>query len=90
MLALAAELAPLGIRCNAILPGVVQTEMTDVVEPDQIQYLLDQQFVSGRIQPADIAAVCVHLVSEYGRFVTGQHVVVDAGSGAVVGPRPFV
>jgi NAD(P)-dependent dehydrogenase (short-subunit alcohol dehydrogenase family) len=87
---LAIELAPLGIRCNAILPGVVETEMTEDVDTEQIQYLLDQQFVPGRIQPGDIAALCAYLMSDDGRFVTGQHIVVDAGSGHVLGPRPFV
>jgi NAD(P)-dependent dehydrogenase (short-subunit alcohol dehydrogenase family) len=88
VLSLSAELAPLGIRCNAILPGVVETEMTRPVEGDQIDYLLAQQFVPGRIQPADVAALAAFLLSDAGRFVTGQLVTIDAGSGNVPGPRP--
>ncbi|MDB4986302.1 MAG: short-chain dehydrogenase [Myxococcaceae bacterium] len=89
VLALSAELAPQGISCNAILPGVVETEMTASVEPEQIDYLLAQQFVPGRIQPADIAEVCTFLLSEQARFITGQLITVDAGCGVVPGPRPY-
>jgi NAD(P)-dependent dehydrogenase (short-subunit alcohol dehydrogenase family) len=89
VIALSAELAPLGIRCNAVLPGVVETEMTEGVVPEQIEYLLGQQFLPGRIQPEDIASVCALLLSDQARFITGQLVTVDAGSGAVPGPRPF-
>jgi NAD(P)-dependent dehydrogenase (short-subunit alcohol dehydrogenase family) len=89
VLSLSAELAPLGIRCNAILPGVVETEMTAPVAGDQIDYLLAQQFVPGRIQPADVSALAAYLLSDQGRFVTGQLVTIDAGSGQIPGPRPF-
>ncbi|MDB4973962.1 MAG: short-chain dehydrogenase [Myxococcaceae bacterium] len=89
VLALSAELAEQGIRCNAILPGVVQTAMTDDVAPEQIAYLLEQQFVPGRIQAEDIAGLCTLLLSDWGRFITGQLIAVDAGSGAVGGPRPY-
>ncbi len=89
VLSLSAELAPLGIRCNAILPGVVETEMTRPVEGDQIDYLLAQQFVPGRIQPGDVAALAALLLSDQGRFITGQLVTIDAGSGQIPGPRPF-
>jgi 3-oxoacyl-[acyl-carrier protein] reductase len=89
VLALASELAPLNVRCNAMLPGVVETEMTEDVEPAQLQYLLDQQFVAGRIQARDIANVCTLLLSDSARFITGQLIAIDAGSGEVPGPRPF-
>lgn len=87
--ALGAELAPRRIRCNAVLPGVVDTEMTRGVEQEQLEYLWAQQFVPGSIGPGDVAGVCAWLLSDAGAFVTGQCVAIDAGSGEIPGPRPL-
>lgn len=90
VVAMATELTPQRIRCNAVLPGVVETEMTQAVPADQLDYLLAQQFIPGRIQSQDVADACAFLLSDCAAFITGQLFVVDAGCGAIPGPRPLV
>ena len=86
--ALAVELAPLGVRVNAVLPGVVETEMTADVDREQLDYLLAQQFLSGAMTPGDLSGMVDLLLSHVGRLLTGQCVPVDAGCGEIPGPRP--
>ena len=75
----ARELGPLGISANAVNPGPVDTGwMNDDVRR---AVLADQP--QGRLgQPADIAHVVAFLVSEPGRWVSGQLLHVDGGFSA--------
>lgn len=72
----AAELAPLGIRVNAVFPGPVATPMLD----DATQLRLAASSAFGRIgQPAEIADAVAFLVSDAASFITGSELVVDGG-----------
>lgn len=81
--ALAEELGPLGIRVNAIAPGMIDTAMlridVDTLEragPEAIARLVPL----GRAgQPADVADVAVFLASDLARYVTGLTMAVDGG-----------
>lgn len=74
--AVAAELAPAGIRVNAVFPGPIATPMLD----DETQARLAATSVSGRIgQPSEAADAVAFLVSDKASFITGSELVVDGG-----------
>jgi 3-oxoacyl-[acyl-carrier protein] reductase len=73
------ELAPSGIRVNAIAPGYIETEMIKDINPDIHAERL-KSIAMGRIgTPEDIADVVLFLVSDLSRYVTGQVIGVDGG-----------
>jgi 3-oxoacyl-[acyl-carrier protein] reductase len=75
----AKELAPKGIRVNAIAPGFIDTDMVRGVSPDWYERRL-QSIRMGRIgTPEDVAGVAVFLGSDLSRYVTGQVIGVDGG-----------
>jgi len=75
----ARELASRGIRCNAIAPGFVATDMTRALEEAQIE-ALKQQIPLGRLGcPEDIAKVARFLAGPAACYITGQVIAVDGG-----------
>ena len=78
----AAELAPSGIRVNAVFPGPVETPMLDPAT----QARLAETAVLGRLgKPAEIADAVAFLVSEHASFITGSELVVDGGQALQIG-----
>ncbi len=75
----AKELAKRQIRVNAIAPGFIKTRMTDKLQPEQQQKILEQVALARMGEPKDIADVAVFLASDKSRYVTGQVLVVDGG-----------
>lgn len=79
---LSIELAPKGIRANAVSPGQVPTEATTRiggVAPEDFESL-GANIPLGRIgTPTDIAAAVLYLVSDAGSWVTGQNLIVAGG-----------
>jgi len=76
---LAKELAPRGVRVNAIAPGFIATSMTDKI-PEQIKEKMVASIPLGRMgQPEDVARVVVFLASPSAEYITGQVLVVDGG-----------
>lgn len=75
----AKELASRGIRCNAVAPGFVRTDMTSELNEKQIDGLLGQIPVGKLGEPEDIACAVRFLVSPCARYITGQVLAVDGG-----------
>jgi len=77
--AAALDLGPLGIRVNAILPGVIRTPMiayvVDTME-DQIAAGLPLRRIG---EPNDVAGVALYLASDDSLWVTGADITVDGG-----------
>lgn len=78
---LALELAPHGIRVNAIAPGLVVTPATEFLLQDpQLRERMLQKIPLRRFaQPEDIARVALFLASEESSYMTGSILVVDGG-----------
>lgn len=80
---LATELAPRGIRVNAVIPGLIETPQSlDPVNSLGPEGLLDagRLIPAGRVGTADEAARAIRfLTSDDSGYVTGQHLVVDGG-----------
>lgn len=75
----AKELASRNITANAIAPGFVKTEMTDVL-PDDVKETAMKQIPLARFaEPVDIANAAVFLASDMASYITGQVLLVDGG-----------
>ena len=76
---MAKELAPYGIRVNAVAPGFIATEMIDVLPEDKrAQYLTEVPL--GRFGTVeDVASVVSMLASDGASYMTGQTLVLDGG-----------
>jgi 3-oxoacyl-[acyl-carrier protein] reductase len=75
----ALELGSRNIRCNAVAPGFIETEMTGALNPEIVQSWRDGIPLKRGGTPQDVANVCVFLGSELSAYVTGQTVHVDGG-----------
>jgi dehydrogenase/reductase SDR family protein 4 len=77
----ALELGPMGIRVNAIAPGLIQTRLSEFFWKDEArrESLFGHQPIRKLGQPSDIAEIAVLLASDRSSYVTGEVVVADGG-----------
>lgn len=76
---MARELGSRGITVNAIAPGFVDTEMTEVLS-EEIRENACKQIILGRFgKPEDIANTAVFLASDKADYITGQVISIDGG-----------
>ena len=76
---IALELGSRNIRCNAIAPGFIETEMTAKLNEDVVKGWRDAIPLKRGGSPEDVANVCVFLASDMSAYVTGQVINVDGG-----------
>jgi 3-oxoacyl-[acyl-carrier protein] reductase len=76
---IARELASRGITCNAVAPGFIGTDMTNVLS-EEIKAGVMKAIPLGKFgEPADIAAAVAFLASAEAKYITGQVLQVDGG-----------
>lgn len=75
----ALELGSRNIRCNAIAPGFIETEMTEKLDENTVQAWRDAIPLKRGGTPEDIAQACVFLGSAMSSYITGQVLQVDGG-----------
>lgn len=75
----ARELAPRNIRCNAIAPGFIRTDMTASLGEGVVDGLVELIPLGRLGEPEDVAGVARFLVGPWARYITGQTVSVDGG-----------
>lgn len=76
---LALELAPSGIRVNCVAPGVINTDMVQVLGEETLRDLAAQTPLGRLGTPEDIAHAVAFLASEEASFITGQVLTSDGG-----------
>ena len=67
------------LTCNAIMPGVIDTPMTQSVPEKAMQYLLSNIPLNRAGQPEDVGNAVLFLCSEYARYINGVILPVDGG-----------
>jgi 3-oxoacyl-[acyl-carrier protein] reductase len=75
----ALELGSRNIRCNAVAPGFIETEMTAKLNEDVVQGWRESIPLKRGGTTDDVANVCVFLASEMSAYITGQVINVDGG-----------
>lgn len=76
---LALELGRRNIRCNAICPGFISTEMTAELSEEQIKTYSDRIPLGRLGQAEDVASLCSFLLSRASSYITGEVIKIDGG-----------
>lgn len=73
----ALEIGSRGVRCNAVAPGFIETEMTEVLDEKVVQSWRDAIPMKRGGQPEEVADCCVFLASDMSSYISGQVIHVD-------------
>jgi 3alpha(or 20beta)-hydroxysteroid dehydrogenase len=78
--AVAQELAPHGVRCNSVHPGIIATPMADEFDRAGVRELVQSRIPVGHeAGPDEVAKLVLFLASDESRYCTGSEFVVDGG-----------
>ena len=75
----ALELGSRNIRCNAVAPGFIETEMTEILDEKTVQSWRDAIPLKRGGRPEDVADACLFLASDLSSYISGQVIQVDGG-----------
>lgn len=75
----AAELAPFGIRVNALSPGTVDTDMVRANTDEMLDVMSKVMLLQRMAEPDEMVGPALMLTSDAGSFITGQVLLVDGG-----------
>ena len=75
----ALELGSRNVRCNAIAPGFIETEMTEKLDEKTVQSWRDAIPLKRGGSPEDVAHCALFLASDLATYITGQVIQVDGG-----------
>ena len=76
---LARELGSVGVRVNAVAPGLTQTKMLDVLDSEAVEQIKKGLGLHRFATPEEIAEVCLFLASDKSSYITGETIKVDGG-----------
>jgi 3alpha(or 20beta)-hydroxysteroid dehydrogenase len=86
----ALELAPRGIRVNAVHPGPIDTPISAGADPVFLRVTVEQTLLGREGQPAEVAHLVVFLLSDLASYITGAEIPVDGGHTSHGGTKPIV
>ena len=75
----AKEYASKGITCNAVAPGYIKTDMTEALNEQASQAILNQIPAKRQGTPQDVANVVSFLAKDASAYITGEVIKVDGG-----------
>lgn len=76
---LAREVGPLGIRVNAVAPGLIDTDMVSSLKPELVESIVKSSSLRRMGRPEEVAETVAFLASDRAAYITGQCLIVDGG-----------
>ncbi len=77
--ALSAEVAPFGVRVNAVAPGFIDTDMAAIIDQDTLNYVKSRISLRRLGTVEDVAPLVCFLASDKSAYITGQVIQIDGG-----------
>jgi 3-oxoacyl-[acyl-carrier protein] reductase len=75
-----AEIAPHGVRFNAVAPGYIRTDMLGEIPPEMVDFVKSRISLGRLGNVEDVAPLVCFLGSDLAAYITGQVIQVDGGS----------